>query len=57
MSPDMCVPCGEGFVNIRVGANVIWELRDGAHSSAFYMQGMPVSMKMHSDHFVRNGAK
>ena len=20
MSPDMCVPCGEGLVNIRVGA-------------------------------------
>lgn len=38
-----------------IGANVIWELRDGAHNSAFYMAGMPVSMKMHYDHFVSNG--
>ncbi|MBR5116794.1 MAG: hypothetical protein IK096_06985, partial [Lachnospiraceae bacterium] len=38
-----------------IGANVIWELREGAHNSAFYMQGMPKSMKMHSDHFLANG--
>lgn len=23
MQPDMCVPCGEGFVNIRVGALIV----------------------------------
>ena len=39
----------------KLGANVIWELREGAHNSAFYMAGMPASMKMHSDHFVKNG--
>lgn len=38
-----------------VGANITWELRDGAHNSAFYMAGMPTSMKMHSDHFIKNG--
>ena len=38
-----------------IGARVIWELRDGAHNSAFYMAGMPKSMKMHSDHFLANG--
>lgn len=38
-----------------IGANVIWELREGAHNSAFYMAGMPKSMKMHSDHFLANG--
>lgn len=38
-----------------IGANITWELRDGAHNSAFYMTGMPASMKMHSDHFVKNG--
>jgi len=26
MKPDMCVPCGEGLVNIRVGALI---LKDG----------------------------
>ncbi len=40
-----------------IGANVIWELREGAHNSAFYMAGMPASMKMHSDHFLANGLK
>ena len=39
----------------RIGANITWELRDGGHNSAFYMEGMPHSMKMHSDHFVKNG--
>ena len=39
----------------RIGANITWELRDGGHNSAFYMEGMPLSMKMHSDHFVKNG--
>lgn len=30
MTPDMCVPCGDGFLNIRVGAliekdeNCLW---------------------------------
>ena len=38
-----------------IGARVTWELRDGAHNSAFYMAGMPASMKMHSDHFIANG--
>ncbi len=38
-----------------IGANVIWELREGAHNSAFYMAGMPRSMKMHSDHFIAGG--
>lgn len=37
-------------------ANVVWELRDGGHNSAFYMAGMLKSMKMHSLHFQRNGA-
>jgi S-formylglutathione hydrolase FrmB len=40
-----------------VGTNVTWELRDGGHNSAFYMTGMPKSMKMHSDHFMKNGLK
>ena len=55
VNPEATKAMGEYLVSI--GARVIWELRDGAHNSAFYMQGMPVSMKMHSDHFVRNGAK
>ena len=38
-----------------IGAHITWQLRDGAHNSAFYMEGMPNSMKMHSDHFVKNG--
>ena len=38
-----------------IGANITWELRDGGHNSACYMEGMPASMKMHSDHFVKNG--
>lgn len=37
------------------GANVTWELRDGAHNSAFYMSGMLKSMKMHAAHFAENG--
>jgi S-formylglutathione hydrolase FrmB len=32
-----------------------FDLRDGGHNSAFYMAGMPYSMKMHSDHFIKNG--
>lgn len=32
-----------------------YDLRDGGHNSAFYMSGMPASMKMHSDHFLKNG--
>lgn len=32
-----------------------YDLRDGGHNSAFYMAGMPASMKMHSDHFLKNG--
>lgn len=39
-----------------IGAHITWSLRDGAHNSAFYMEGMPASMKMHSDHFVKNGS-
>ena len=38
-----------------IGANITWEMRSGGHNSAFYMEGMPASMKMHSDHFVKNG--
>lgn len=38
-------------------ANVVWELRDGGHNSAFYMAGMLKSMKMHSLHFQRNGLR
>ncbi len=38
-----------------IGARVTWELREGAHNSAFYMAGMLQSMKMHSDHFLANG--
>ncbi len=55
VNPDATKNMGEYLESI--GANVIWELREGAHNSGFYMQGMPVSMKMHSDHFVENGAK
>ena len=54
VNPEATKAMGEYLESI--GAHVIWELRDGAHNSAFYMQGMPVSMKMHSDHFVKNGA-
>lgn len=32
-----------------------YDLRNGGHNSAFYMSGMPASMKMHSDHFLANG--
>ncbi|MCR4999642.1 MAG: esterase family protein [Lachnospiraceae bacterium] len=28
-----------------------YSIRDGSHNSAFYMAGMPASMKMHSQHF------
>ena len=38
-----------------LGANVQFELRDGGHNSAFYMEGMPKSMAMHSKHFIENG--
>ncbi|MBE7004653.1 MAG: hypothetical protein E7425_10320 [Ruminococcaceae bacterium] len=38
-----------------IGARVTWELRPGSHGSAFYMAGMPNSMKMHSQHFLANG--
>ena len=34
-----------------------YDLRNGTHGSAFYMAGMPASMKMHSDHFVRYGVE
>lgn len=53
VSPDATREIGEYLESL--GANVHWELRDGAHNSAFYMAGMPASMKMHSDHFVANG--
>ena len=53
VSPDATKAAGEYLESI--GANVYWELREGAHNSAFYMAGMPASMKMHSDHFVKNG--
>lgn len=32
-----------------------FDIRNGGHNSAFYMSGMPASMKMHSDHFIQNG--
>ncbi|MBE6069881.1 MAG: hypothetical protein E7211_19635 [Clostridium lundense] len=38
-----------------IGAKVTWELRAGSHGSAFYMAGMPASMKVHSQHFIVNG--
>ena len=38
-----------------IGANLVWDLRDGGHNSAFYMAGMPNSMAMHSVHFIDNG--
>ena len=53
VNPDNTRIAGEYLESL--GANVIWELREGAHNSAFYMAGMPVSMKMHSDHFLANG--
>ena len=53
VSPEATKEIGEYLEEL--GANVYWELRDGAHNSAFYMAGMPASMKMHSDHFVANG--
>ena len=53
VNPENTRKAGEYLESI--GADVIWELREGAHNSAFYMAGMPVSMKMHSDHFLANG--
>lgn len=53
VSPAATKAAGEYLESIH--ANVEWELRDGAHNSAFYMSGMPKSMKMHSDHFIRLG--
>ena len=38
-----------------IGKEHGYDLRDGGHNSAFYMAGMPASMKMHSDHFLKNG--
>ena len=38
-----------------VGKDHGYSLRDGSHNSAFYMSGMANSMKMHSDHFMKNG--
>ena len=47
MSPDMCVPCGEGFVNIRVGALI---LKDGkilmVESSRGYLYSVGGRIKM-----------
>lgn len=40
-----------------VGKEHGYSLRDGTHNSAFYMSGMPASMKMHSDHFLANGVE
>ncbi|HHV98009.1 MAG TPA: hypothetical protein GXX36_00290 [Clostridiaceae bacterium] len=37
------------------GIEHVYSLRNGGHNSAFYMEGMPYSMKMHSDHFIANG--
>ena len=53
VNPENTRKAGEYLESI--GADVIWEMREGAHNSAFYMEGMPVSMKMHSDHFLANG--
>ena len=65
---DFYVDCGlqdtmvdyRGTVNTHeyldsVGKEHGYDLRDGGHNSAFYMTGMPASMKMHSDHFLKNG--
>lgn len=47
MSPDMCVPCGEGLVNIRVGALI---LKDGkilmVESSRGYLYSVGGRIKM-----------
>ena len=32
-----------------------YSLRNGFHTSGFYMKGMPYSMMMHSNHFIKNG--
>ena len=53
VNPENTRRAGEYLESI--GASVNWELREGAHNSAFYMAGMPASMKMHSDHFIANG--
>ena len=53
VNPQNTVTAAEYLQSI--GADVTWEMRDGGHNSAFYMVGMPKSMKVHSDHFVENG--
>jgi len=67
-SLDFYLDCGNQDLMVRpsatveagtylesIGANVQWEMRDGGHNSAFYMDGMPKSMAMHSQHFINNG--
>ena len=53
VDPERTAAAGEFLESI--GANVYWELRDGGHNSAFYMDGLPHSMTMHSEHFIKNG--
>ena len=47
MKPDMCVPCGEGLVNIRVGALIV---KDGkilmVESSRGYFYSVGGRIKM-----------
>ncbi len=65
---DFYLDCGlqDGMVDYQWTVNIHnyldsmgkehgYDLRDGGHNSAFYMAGMPASMKMHSDHFLKNG--
>jgi len=65
---DFYLDCGlqDGMVNymdtvrhheylLSMGIEHGYSLRNGGHNSAFYMAGMPYSMKMHSDHFIANG--
>jgi predicted esterase len=67
-SLDFYLDCGNQDLMVRpsttveagtylesIGANVTWELHDGGHNSALYMDGMPKSMAMHSQHFIENG--
>lgn len=39
MQPDMCVPCGEGFVNISVGALIV---KDGRIKMGETAQGKQI---------------
>jgi enterochelin esterase-like enzyme len=55
VNPDWTVQVAERLQ--KRGAHVICELSEGEHNSAFYMAGMGASMKMHSDHFDKQGMR